>query len=180
MATSYANIVRPSNPLTAKGGYKDNFYFAPTRDFTTIAKPVVSATPVLGEVFTIGTAHTFTSPKGFHNWELKKVSVLGTSTTVGDDGEKLPLFNYELIVLGDSASTQEQVLALLNDDIICMFKDSNCLEDEVYVQLGDECNSPTFDVQFDGKTNKEGMKQWKVIVQSNVRYFYTATVTMAA
>lgn len=177
MATNYANITRPSNPLTAKGGYKDNFYFAPIRDFLAIQKPVPTAT--LGSAFTISTAHTFTAPKGFLNWELKKGSVEGSSSTVGDDGEKLPQYSYKFILLGDNASTQEQILAQLNDDILCLFKDSNCLQNDTYVQLGDECNTPTFDAVFNGRTTKEGMKQWEITVTSNVRYFYTATVTLA-
>lgn len=179
---SYANIIKPTNPLTAKGGYKNKFFFAPTGDFLAIQKPVLTTpTALLGEAKTIATAHTFTSPKGFFSWELKTNSVTATSATVGDDGEKLPEYSYEFTVLGDNATTQEQMETLLNSgDIICLFKDSNCLENDSYIQLGDECNSPYFDVAFDGRTPKEGMKQWKVTAKCNVRYFYTGTVTLAS
>jgi hypothetical protein len=84
------------------------------------------------------------------------------------------------VVLGDKSSTQEQLQRILNDDVICLLKEADCLVTDSYVQLGDECVSPTFKVEFDGKTTKDGKKEYKVTVTCKKKFFYLAAVTMAS
>lgn len=176
---NYANITKSGDPLSRLGGYKDKFFFAPVSDFTSVAKPTISGTPALGDYKKITSAHTFTAPKGFYAWDLKKKSYIGKSAPIGEEG--LSEYTYEFNVLGDGPEIQEQMerLQVGVDEMIVLAKDSNCLDNDTYVQLGDECYGATFTVEFDSQ-NPDGTKQWKVTVKSLKRYFYTGTVTLAA
>jgi len=175
---NYSTITKSTSPRAYTGGYKNVFLFCPRADFLAISKP--SATPAaIGDTLLITGAHTFTDPKGFFSWDCKTHSVTLKGSTVGEEGAQEIEWSSEFTVLGDSATTQEQVQRLLNDDAICLLKDSACLESGGYVQLGDECISPIFKVEFDGKTTKEGMKEYKVTVTSKAKYFYEHAVTLS-
>jgi hypothetical protein len=176
MGLSYAHITKNTNPNAYRGGYKNVFLFAPRRDFLSLSKPPDPG-PLLGDALTVAAAHTFTDPKGFIEWECKTNSVTLKGATVGEDGAQEMEWTAEFNILGDSASTQEQIQRILNEDGICLLKEAACLEDDSYVQLGDECVSPVFKAEFDGKTTKEGKKEYKITVTCKVKYFYTGAVT---
>lgn len=169
---NFSHLTTNTNVKAIRGGYKDVFYFCPIADFTTIAKPL--AIPLaLGDQVLITDDHTFTGTKGFFHYEAKQRSVTIKGVSTGDIGAKLMEYTGEITLLGDSASTQEQLERLLNSHVICLVKDANCLVDDVYAQLGDECNQPEFIVEFDGKTTNEGLKEYKVsfkVVASKYRY----------
>jgi hypothetical protein len=176
MAT-YTHITSPANPAaTARGGYKDVLYFAPIADFATIAAP--SGTGV-GSSITIGTAHTFTTTNGFFTYDSKQKVVTVKGATVGDPGARLIEWTFETVIIGDSASTQEQLQSLLNAKVIALVKDANCGANQ-YVQFGDACVQPEFSVEFDGKTTTEGLKEYKVIGKIVAsKYFYTGAVSLS-
>lgn len=171
---NYANIARVNSPDAYSGGYKNAVLFAPRVDFTAVQAP--AATTDLGDALTIGTAHTFPVGKGFYEYVCKTHSVKLTGETVGDDGAREIEWTAEFVILGDSASNQEQIQRTLNDDLILLLRDSDC-QDGQYIQLGNECVSPEFAVKFDGKTTKEGKKEYTLTVKCKKKYFYTATVT---
>lgn len=175
---NYAGITKSTNPRSYSGGYKNVFLFAPRADFLSISKPLDIPTAI-GDTVTVQASHTFTDPKGFFSWDCKTNSVTIKGTTVGEDGASEIEWSTSFVILGDSASTQEMLQRSLNDDIICLVKEAACLEDDSYVQLGDECVSPTFKVEFDSKTTKEGKKEYTVTVTCKVKYFYAHTVTMS-
>lgn len=173
---TYAHITAPADVNTVRGGFKDNFYFCPIADFATIAVPSGAG---IGSTLTISTAHTFTTTDGFFDYETKQKTVTIKSTSIGDPGAKLMEHSFEFTMLGHSASTQEQLQALLNAKVIALLKDAKCSATE-YVQLGDNCVQPEFSVEHDGKTTAEGLKEYKVsgkIVGS--KYFYTGAVTLS-
>lgn len=175
---NYAHVTKSNNPRDHRGGYKNVFLFAPRRDFLAISKP--TDTPAaIGDTVTVTGAHTFTDPKGFFSWDCKTNSVTIKSSTVGEDGSQELEHTAEFVILGDSASTQEMIERQLNDDVIALFKEAACLEDDSYVQIGDECVSPVFKAEFDGKTTKEGKKEYKVSMTCKVKYFYAHTVTLS-
>jgi hypothetical protein len=178
MSLLYDKITKDNSPGAYSGGYKNVFLFARRDEFLAISRPP-SPGPLLGDALIITGAHTFTDPAGFKSWDCKTHSVTIKGTTVGDDGAQELEWAGEFVVLGDSASTQEQMQRILNDDMICLVKEAQCLEDDSYVQLGDECKSPVFKVEFDGKTTKEGKKEYKVTVTTKAKYFYPHTVTMS-
>lgn len=135
---------------------------------------------MLGDATEITTAHTFTSPDGFFSWDAKQHSVSIKGTTTGDDGAHEIEWAGEFTIIGDSASTQEQLTNTLNDDVIALFKEADCLTTDGYVQLGDECISPSFKVEFDSKTTAGGKKEYKVTVTCKRKFFYTGAITMAS
>lgn len=178
MAANYAHIAK-ADQQNVDGGYKNEFLFAPRTDFLSIAKP--TTTPAaLGDKVKITTDHTFTSPAGFYSWRLKQQPNTLNGESSGDAGTKKITWTLTVYLLGDSASTQEQIQNILNDDIICLIKDQDCASDE-YVQLGDECVSPSATVTFTGNTTAEGNKEYKVDFAVPVKkFFYSGTVTKAA
>lgn len=175
---NYASIVASSNPYFAAGGYKNVFLFARRDDFLSLKKPTAAGI-VLGDATEINTAHTFTLPKGFVSWASKTNSVTLKGSTVGDDGSKEIEWAATFVILGDSASTQEQVQRQLNDDLVILLKEAACLTNDSYVQLGDECVSPTVTAEFDGKTTKEGKKEYTITVTCKKKFFYNAAVVFA-
>lgn len=179
MSTTYTDIAKSANPRADAGGYKNVFLFAPRADFLAISKPL--DVPVAsGDTVTVQGAHTFTDPKGFYEWACQQETVTLKGATVGDPGAQEIEWTGTFNVIGDNASTQEQMQGMLNDDIIALLKDAACMETDQYVQLGDECVSPTFTVEFDGKTTNTGKKVYTVNVKCKVKYFYAHTVTMNA
>lgn len=175
---NYANVTKNTNPRAYAGGYKNVFIFCPRADFLAISKPPDVPTAI-GDTLTIPGAHTFTDPKGWFSWDCKTNSVTLKGSTVGEDGAQEIEWSGEFTILGDSATTDEMVRRQLNDDIVCLLKEAACLEDDSYVQLGDECVSPVFKVEMDGKTTKEGKKEYKTTVTCKAKYFYAHTVTMS-
>lgn len=177
---NYGHISKNSNPEAYTGGYKNVFFFAPAEDFITMAAPVVGGTPALGDTLKITDAHTFGVGKGFFRYAAKTHSATLKGASVGEDGAGEMEWTGEFVILGDGASTQEQLQRLLNADVVALLKDADCINNDSYIQLGNACVFPTFKVEFDGKTTKEGMKEYKVTVTCKKKYFYEATVTLAS
>lgn len=176
---NYGHITKPANPEEARGGYKNVILFAQRTDIITWAKPVPDPlTP--GSAYTITTAHTFDVNKGYNQWASKTKSVMVKGATIGDPGSSLMQYTFEGVIIGDSASTQEQIHRMLNDDLVFWVKDSNCLVNDTYIQLGDECDSPEMSAEFDSM-NSDGTKNWKITGKiTSKRFFYAATLQKAA
>jgi hypothetical protein len=179
MPNLYKKILKADQTNT-EGGYKNVVLFAPSASFLSLKKPVVGATPALGDRSKITTDHTFTSPNGFYSWLCTKHSVTVTGETNGTEGAKSIVWKAKFNLLGDNNTTQEQVENMLNDDMIFLLKDGACLTAAAYIQLGDECNTPDVGVTFDGKTTKEGLKEYGIeITVKGTKYWYSGTVTEA-
>jgi hypothetical protein len=173
----FDHIVTNTNTKAIRGGYKDYLWFCPLADFDTIATPLAVPLTLGDEVEIVGD-HTFLTTNGFFKWELKQKSPTIKGTSVGDPGAKLIEYTGEVTILGDESTTQAQLERLLNSKGICLLKDANCLEDDVYAQLGDECDTPEFSVEFDGKTTAEGLKEYKISIKVvAAKYVYSGAVT---
>jgi hypothetical protein len=176
---NFGHITKPSNPEAVRGGYKNELLVVDKSDVTTWAKPT-NAPAAIGDLYTIATAHTFPVNKGYFSWALKLKSATVKGATVGEDGAKQVQYTAEGMILGDSASTQEQMHRALNSDLVFFLKDSNCLVNDSYLQFGDECDSPVVDVEFDSQ-NSDGTKNWKITLKiTSKRFFYNATLVKAA
>lgn len=177
MPANFAAITTNTNTKAIRGGYKDFLWFCPLADFDVIATPL--AVPLaLGDEVTINGDHTFQTTNGFFKWELKQKSPTIKGTSIGDPGAKLMEYSFEAVILGDETTTQAQLERFLNTKGICLLKDANCTSDDTYAQLGDECDTPEFTVEFDGKTTAEGLKEYKVsgkVVAA--KYSYSGAVT---
>jgi len=175
MAVNYAKIAK-AEQVNIQGGYRNVVLFAPRDTFLTFGTPVSPAV-ALGDEVSIATAHTFGANDGFISWLNKKHSVTTTSETTGDAGAQSLVHHAKFTLLGDSASTLEQLRNLLNDDCIFLLKDQDCINGQ-YVQLGDECLCPNVKVSFDGKTTAEGLKEYTIEIDvKDKKYFYNAAVT---
>lgn len=174
----YKAITRSLNPKAYTGGYKNVVFMAALSDILALSKPADPA-PLIGDNSKITDAHTFTDPKGWIAWDSKTHGVTGTMTTVGDPGALEAQYSYKVTLLGDDEFMQDMRARVLNDHIIWLLKEANCLEDDKYVQLGDECVAPEYTAEGDFKTTKEGMKEWTLTIITKARYFYTGAVTMS-
>lgn len=175
MATNYAKITKAEQHNTG-GGYKNVVMFAQLATFLTLAAPVDP--PVnIGDSKLISADHTFDVSDGFISWLCKKNSVTTTSETQGEDGANYLVHKAKFVLLGDGASTLEQVENLLNDENIFLMRDQECKSSE-YVQFGDDCVTPSAQVTFDGKTTADGLKEYTVeLTVKQKKYFYTGAVT---
>lgn len=166
-----------SGETNKEGGYKQVVFFAPVDTFLSIKAPTASPT-VAGDKTSITTSHTFTSPAGFISLCSKKHSVTTTTETTGDDGAQSLIHKCKFELLGDNASTLEQLQDLLNDSCIWLLKDQDCLTATNYVQFGDECLQPTAKISFDGKTTADGLKMYTIeLTVKAKKFFYSGTVT---
>ncbi len=176
---NYGHITKPANPESARGGYKNVILFVERDKFLTFAKPPANPS-TLGAAYTISDAHTFGANDGYNEWASKLKSVTGKGTTVGDEGAQQMKYSFEGVIIGDSASTQEQMHRALNDDLVWFVKDSNCLVTDSYVQYGDECDSPVVKAEYDSQ-NSDGTKNWKITGEvTSKRFFYEAALVKAA
>lgn len=165
-----------ADQLNKEGGYKNIVLWAPRDTFSAMAIP--TSLVALGDRVTISGNHTFSADEGFISWLCKKNSVTITAGTTGDAGAKSFVWESKFILLGDSASTQQQLEDMLNDEVIFLMKDADCLNATGYTQLGDDCNTPEVDVKFDGKTTAEGLKEYEVSLKvKSKKYWYNGTVT---
>lgn len=169
---AYKKIIKADQKNT-EGGYKNVVNFAKASDFATMAAPAIAG----GRSITA--SHTFGAGAGFTSWLCTKHSVTTTSETTGDVNKSL-VHKAKFNLLGDSASTLEQLEELLNDDTVFLLKDQDCLTTDEFIQLGDECLSPEISVTFDGKTTKEGMKEYTVELSvKGKKFFYSGDVVAA-
>lgn len=173
---TYAHITKPANPKDYKGGYEDVFRFCPKADFATIAAPTASPAAI-GDKVKIPTSHTWTGTNGVFEYAVKNGSITHTSETIGEAGARLLRHTFRFVLLGDAATTYEQLQAQLNSNNLVFLKDSKCAANE-FVQFGDECTQPEFSIAFNANTNLEGSKEYEVtgtIVES--KYYYTGSLT---
>lgn len=174
---NFGHITKPASPEAARGGYKNELLVVDKADVTAWGSPLT--TSGLGDKYTITTAHTFGVNKGYYSWPLKLKSALVKGASQGDVGMKQVQYTFEGMILGDSASTQEQMHNSLDADSVFFLKDSNCLVADSYLQFGDSCDSPEIDVEFDSQ-NSDGTKNWKVTGKiTGKRFFYNASLVKA-
>jgi hypothetical protein len=166
--------IQKADQKNTEGGYKNVVNFCKVTDFLTTAKPAVAGSR------SITADHTFGAGKGFTSWLCTKHSVTTTAETTGDVSKSL-IHKAKFSLLGDSSSTLEQVEEMLNDENIFMLKDQDCLNATEFIQFGDECSTPDVSVSFDGKTTKEGMKEYTVELSvKGKKFFYSGALTQAA
>ena len=175
-----ANIYKKrgkSEQTNKEGGYKNVVLFAPVDTFLTMGVPT-NAPAVAGDKVSISDDHTFGAEDGFISLLSKKHSVTTTSESTGDDGAKSLVHKAKFVLLGDDASTLEQMRDMLNDDIVWLVKDQDCANTDTFIQLGDGCLQPTATISFDGKTTAEGLKEYTVELSvKDKKFFYSGTVT---
>lgn len=173
---NFSHLTTPDNPKEYKGGYKDVVYFCPLADFDVIATPL-GAPLALGDLVKISGDHAFVNTNGFFNWACLTDSVKISATTVGVKGARLPRWKAEFTLVGDTPEKQEQLERMLNTKGLLLLKESSCLVDDAYAQLGDECDTPDISWEYDSEDKAEGSKKYKVTAEvTAAKYYYTGAV----
>lgn len=171
----YRTLTKADVANNAQGGYKAVVYFAPASDFTTINQPADDTT--LGDGVLVATDDTFPEGKGYMAFPAKMHSVTSKTNSTGDDGAQSLVHEFEAIVLGDGNIQLDTFQNILNDECVFLLQDQDC-DNGTYVRFGDDCLTPVLKVTFDGKTTKEGMKEYKITGSiKGHKVFYTGTVT---
>lgn len=177
---NYGNI-SGSTQTGKDGGYKPTLYFVEVEDVATWQRPTVPGT-ALGDTVKIDTAHILATGKVTHSWDAKKFSAKVTGAPIGDLGAQQILWTAVVVINGDNAPTQEQIIRMLNDNKVVFLKDADCINNNGYIQLGDDCNpvnvSPAFDSKDNGATG--GQKEYTLTITSLRKYFYLAALPAAA
>jgi len=175
MSNLYQTFLKSVISTQQLGGYKAELRFAPVEDFDMINYP---ATPTyIGDSKLVTTADTFITGKGYNVLPAKMHSVTSKTTSAGDDGAQSLNHEFEAVVLGDSATHMDTFEKMLNDNCVFLIKDQDCINGQ-FVRFGDDCLTPVIKVTFDGKTTKEGKKEYKIVgTIKGHKVFYTATVT---
>ena len=174
---SYANLPKATQKGKS-GGYKPSVWFAPVASIDTWARPI--AVPVVpGDKVKVVTAHTFADGEGAYKWDAKPNSVKITGSSVGDEGAQQVQWVAETIILGDNPAVQEIIQDAMNDDGVVFLKDSDCLDNDTYIQMGDDCTPVTVSCDFDSFTTAEGQKAYTVRFTSKKKFHYMAALTEA-
>jgi len=159
-------------------GYLNEIWVAPKSDFTLLQEPVLSGTPAAGESVTISTAHTFPVGKGFIKLACAPDSVEANGTMVGPKGAKRVKWQPKFTVQGDSPALLEQMKALLNEDLIVIFKDATCPGGPL-IQFGCDCtpvNASEGEFTSSNTGADDGQKAWVITTDANCKYFYDAVI----
>jgi hypothetical protein len=179
MANLYKKFDATDVAKNRDGGYKALIWFAPVDKFLVLQQPTGTPT-LLGDTKKITTAHTFGATDGFYSLLCKMHSVKSKTTSIGDDGVKQLEHEFEGIITGDSASHLEQFEDMLNDQLVILIKDQDCINATDRVQFGDSCLQPTLTIEFDSADTNTGVKTYKVSGKiRGHKYFYSGTVTEA-
>lgn len=162
-----------------KPGHSDVVLFSPTSAFTTIAMPTSPATG-MGDTKRITDNHTFPTNGGWKTIQCKAKSIDGTADAAGEAGGQVITYKYKLIVKGDSAEINEFIGYISNEDIIALFNDPVCGQNN-YVQLGSACTPANISgLTFrSGSKGAGGFKEYEFVVESSDKFFYEGDVTMA-
>jgi hypothetical protein len=177
---TYANISN-STQTGLKGGYKPQLYFAQVEDIETWERPTVPGVAI-GDTVKITDAHVLADGKAVYQWDAMLYSVTVTSEAIGDAGAREFRHTATVVVKGDHAATLEQMIAMLNDNKVIWLKDADCLTNNSYIQLGDDCNPVEVSPAFDGRNNGPdgGQKRYTITITSATKYFYLAALPAVA
>lgn len=145
--------------------------------FTTLQAPVISSTPVLGEMFTIATAHVWAVGKGAIPLFVEPEALTAPGELVGAKGTLRTLFKPKVVMIGDGAKVLEILTSFYNKEVVLHVQDG--CDSAKYIQFGGNC-FPTKAIPgsfFESGTLKDGRKGYELTFESYSKYFYTGTIT---
>lgn len=175
---NYGNIVK-STQTGKSGGYKNALYLSPIKEIDVWKRP--AAIPAaLGDKYKITTAHTWVEGAATYKWEANIHSVNLKSATVGDPGAQELEHTLEIKFSGDNAATYEQIVNALNDDVAIWIKEADCINNDSYIQLGDDCVPVELSAAFDSSNTQTGQKVYTITIKSKKKFFYLAALDVTA
>lgn len=145
-------------------------------DFATLQKPTLSTpTPLIGEAFTIGTAHAWTVGKEAMAIYVKRDSLEGSGESQGEMQNQRLIYSPKIFIIGDGPVGLEIVNNIMNEDLI-LFVQEDC--GTKFIQFGNE-EAPALvsKVGFQSGTLKSGQKGYEVTLDAICKYFYNGAIT---
>lgn len=125
-----------------------------------------------GDQITIKTAHTFKEGKGFIKMVLAPEKNEMNTSIVGDTGFNKMNTEVKVVFPGSTPAQHEQLQNLLNEPLVCIFKDANCGAN-LYYQLGSDCQAAYLTTEFKTGTTASGIKGFEATVKySGAPLFY--------
>lgn len=177
MAFNYKSRTR-TDVKNAKPGYNNIIWLAPRSAFLELQEPVLPGVAA-GDTVTIKTAHTFGVGEGFIQLYCQPDSVEANATLVGPKGAKRLKHQPKFNVQGDDPVLLEMMNALINEDLILIFKDANCPGGQL-VQYGCDCqpvNVSEGEFTSSNTGADDGQKAWVITAAASCKYFYDSTIT---
>lgn len=170
---------RPANAELTQTGYL-KAWISLVSDFDTMQEPVLSSpTPVIGEKFTIGDSHIWTTGKEAISVYVRKDTIEANGETQGEIGSLRFLWTPKIFIIGDGATILEMNNNWMNEDLI-LFVQDECSPAK-YVQFGCDCQAVNIQKNsFTSGTLKSGQKGFEVTGETYCKYFYEGTITERA
>lgn len=147
-------------------------------DFATLEKPTISAVPVIGEAYTIATAHAWTATKEALACYVKRDTIEAPGESQGEMQNQRLVYSPKIFLIGDGPVGLEIVNNLLNEDLI-LFVQDDC--GSKFIQFGN-ADAPALvsKAGFQSGTLKSGAKGYEITVDAICKYFYTGAITERA
>lgn len=145
-------------------------------DFATLQKPTLSTpTPLIGEAYTIGTAHAWTVGKEAMSIYVKRDTLDAPGESQGEMQNQRIIYSPKIFIIGDGPVGLEIVNNILNEDLI-LFVQEDC--GTKFIQFGNE-EAPALvsKASFNSGQLKSGAKGYEVTLDAICKYFYTGTIT---
>lgn len=141
-------------------------------DFATLQEPVLSGTPVIGEKYTIGDDHVWTTGKEPVPVYVKKNTIEGPGESQGEEYSLRMVYTPKIFVIGDGPIIQEMTNNWLNEELILFLQDG--CNPPSYIQFGCDCLPTTVQKNsLQTGTLKSGSKGFEMTLESYCKYFYS-------
>jgi hypothetical protein len=158
-----------------KPGHSDVVLLATHASIKTWGTVLNDGTP--GATRKITTAHGFDPNDGFFMIQCKGKSITPTGDAAGNAGEQVRNLKYEVIIKGDSAIIDEFIDQILNEDLVALFNDPVCGQNNL-LQIGSECTPANISGYTFAGGNKgaAGVKEHKFTIECPDRFWYSGEV----
>ena len=174
----YKSLKRADAVLTEAGYLKA--WISPVADFTTMQEPTLSNSPVIGEAYTIGADHAWTSGKEPIALYVKRETIEVAGESKGDKGSLRLTWKPKIFIKGDGPNILEVVNNLLNEEVI-LFVQDQCSPAK-YIQFGGKC-IPTEVGKVanpSGTLGGGGSKGYEIELEAYSKFFYNGTLSERA
>src|SRR4051812_22680960 len=113
MTTGRYTAYRSADAQNTEPGYS-KAWISLLADFTTLQEPTISATPVIGEAYTIGGDHAWNEGKEAIPVYIKKETFDADGESQGESGSLRLVYTPKIFIIGDGPKVLEMVNNWLN------------------------------------------------------------------
>lgn len=165
-----------ANATGTQSGFKNNAHLSLTEWIATEAVPAPGSTPVMGDNYSIETAHTWETGKGALPVYLFPKTAEQQGELPGDQGAKITVFKPKIFIAGDNAASLELVKNILNKELILWMEKPGCPGQ--MVQFGSKCTPVHLDSgNLISGTLGNGKAGYEITFEAFEKYFYNGTLT---